>query len=79
MGAAILAWKRTVADSYVTLESPADWVADGLPSKIPEWEEIGNTARAFGQRAVLDKIALVKTRVVIEYNTILMCLRLPVI
>ena len=49
MGAAILAWKRTVADSYVTLESPADWVADGLPSKIPEWEEIGNTARAFSQ------------------------------
>ena len=47
----------------MTLESPADWVADGLPPKIPEWEEIGNTARAFGQRVVLAKIALVKTRV----------------
>ena len=49
MGAAILAWKRTVADFYVTLESPADWVADGLPPKIPEWGEIGNNPREFSQ------------------------------
>ena len=54
----------------MTLESPADWVADGLPPKIPEWEEIGNTARAFGQRVVLAKIALVKTRVVFIFFSI---------